>query len=238
MIVLVKNDKIKPRVLYKTSALINICGGFEQKVVTIMKKQKYFNKIEKIFKKNKGYARTKDIVAAGIHKYYLYQLVEEDKVSKIKHGLYRWNDYEIGTQKELIEVKKIVPKGVICLLSALSYYELTTYNPWEYYIAIHRDDFKPKLPDYPPIKIFYFSDKQYNTGIEEISINGNPIKIYDLEKTICDCIRFRNKIGNDVVKEAINDYISKNDKDIDKLLDYARITGAYSILKKFLEVLT
>ena len=203
-----------------------------------MKKQKYFNKIEKIFKKNKGYARTKDIVNAGIHKYYLYELVEEDKISKIKRGLYRWNDYEINSLNELVEVNKIVQKGVICLLSALSYYEITTYNPWEYYIAIHRDEFKPKLPDYPPINIFYFADKQYNTGIKEISIEGNTVRIYNLEKTICDCIRFRNKIGNDVVKEAIYEYLRKKDKDIDKLLDYARITGAYSIVKKYLDVLT
>ena len=224
--------------LYETSALINICGGFEQKVVIIMKKQKYFNKIEKIFKENQGYARTKDIVNAGIHKHYLYELVEKGEISKIKRGLYRWNDYEIDSLHQLVEVNKIVPKGVICLLSALSYYELTTYNPWEYYIAIHRDEFKPKLPDYPPINIFYFADKQYNTGIEKVSIEGNTVKIYNLEKTICDCVRFRNKIGKDVVKEAINEYLRRKEKDIDKLLDYARITGVYNIVKKYLEVLT
>jgi len=202
-----------------------------------VKKQEYFNKIKKIFEKNNGYARTKDIVNAGIHKHYLYQLVENNKVSRVKRGLYSWNDYDIDTYKELLEVKKIIPRGVICLLSALSYYELTTYNPWEYYIAIHRDDFKPKLPDYPPIYVFYFSDKQYNTGIKEISIEGNIIRIYDIEKTICDCIRYRNKIGTDVVKEAINKYLKNKDRDIDKLLEYAKVTGAYTIIKKYLDVL-
>lgn len=202
-----------------------------------MKKRDYFNEIEKIFKKNKGYARTKDIVSAGIHKYYLYKLEKNNVISKIKRGLYRWNDNDIDTQLELIEVSKIVPKGVICLLSALSYYDITTYNPWEYYVAIHRDQFKPTIPDYPPISIFYFADKQYNTGIIEISIDGNKIKIYDLEKTICDCVRYRKKIGVDVVKEALYEYVRKKSNNINKLLNYARDTGVYSILKNYLEVL-
>lgn len=203
-----------------------------------MNEQKY-QQIKNIFEKNKGYARTKDIIEADIHTYYLYKLEEENVISKIKWGLYHWNDFEVDYQKELVEVSKIVPKGVVCLLSALSYYELTTYNPWEYYIAIHRDDHKPKLPEYPPIKIFYFSEKQFNTGIEEINIEGNnvKIKIYALEKTICDCIRYRNKIGVDIVKEAINEYVKKNERNIDKLLNYAEITGAYNHVKKYLEVL-
>lgn len=202
-----------------------------------MNDQKY-KQVKKIFKNNAGYARTKDIVDAGIHTYHLYKLEEENLITRIKWGLYRWNDYEIDTQNELIGVKNIIPKGVVCLLSALSLYELTTYNPWEYYIAIHRDDFKPKLPDYPPINVFYFSDKQYYTGVEEILIEGNSVRIYNLEKTICDCIRFRNKIGNDVVKEAIKEYVSKKENNIDKLLKYAKITGAYCIINKYLEVLT
>jgi predicted transcriptional regulator of viral defense system len=100
-----------------------------------MNRQKY-EEIKKVFKNNKGYARTKDIIDTGIHTSYLYQLTDENIVRKIKRGLYYWNDYKIDIQEELVEVAKIVPKGVICLLSALSYYEVTTYNPWEYYIAI------------------------------------------------------------------------------------------------------
>jgi predicted transcriptional regulator of viral defense system len=199
-------------------------------------KQKY-EEIKKIFRNNKGFSRTKDIIDAGIHTSYLYQLTDDNVIRKIKRGLYYWNDYKIDVQEELVEVAKIIPKGVICLLSALSYYEMTTYNPWEYYIAIHRDDFKPSIPDYPPIKVFYFAEKQYRTGIKEISIQGNIVKIYDLEKTICDCIRYRNKIGIDIVKEALNEYIKKKEKNINKLIEYAKITGVYSITKKYFEVL-
>ncbi|WP_223174522.1 type IV toxin-antitoxin system AbiEi family antitoxin domain-containing protein [Halanaerobium congolense] len=107
---------------------------------------------------------------------HLYKLQEEGDISRIKRGLYRWNDDEYNSNTELIEVSNIVPNGVICLLSALSYYELTTTNPWEYYIAIHRDEHRPKLPDYPSISIFYFADKQFNTGIKEVDIGGVRLK--------------------------------------------------------------
>jgi len=75
-----------------------------------MKKQEYYNTIKKIFKRNNGYARTKEIVDAGVHKHYLYQLVEDNKISRVKRGLYSWNNHDIDTQKELLEVKKLCPK--------------------------------------------------------------------------------------------------------------------------------
>ena len=196
-----------------------------------------YNKIKNIFERNNGYARTKDILEADIHSSHLYKLQDKGEITRIKRGLYRWNDNEFNSNTELIEVSNIVPNGVLCLLSALSYYDLTTTNPWEYYIAIHRDEHRPKLPDYPPISIFYFADKQYNTGIEEVDIGGSKVKIYDKEKTICDCIRLRNKVGTDVVKEAMQDYLKKKDKNISKLLAYAEVTRVKSIVGRYLEIL-
>ena len=200
-------------------------------------KKDIYKKIKKIFKNNYGYARTQDILDANIHSSYLYKLEDEGEVTKVKRGLYRWNDQEYDPEMEMVEVQKIVPDGVISLLSALSYYELTTYNPWEYYVVIHRDHFKPALPDYPPISIYYFSENQYYTGITEIDIKGEKVKIYDREKTICDCIRYRKKIGVDVMKEALQEYLKQDDRDIDKLIKYAEITGVKTLMNRYLEVL-
>ena len=200
-------------------------------------KKDIYKKIEKIFKNNNGYARTQDILNANIHSSHLYKLEDEGEVTKVKRGLYRWNDQEYDTEMEMVEVQKIVPDGVISLLSALSYYELTTYNPWEYYVAIHRDHFKPTLPDYPPISIYYFSEDQYYTGITVIDIKGEKVKIYDREKTICDCIRYRKKIGVDVMKEALQEYLKQDYRDIDKLIKYAEITGVKTLMNRYLEVL-
>ncbi|WP_290766944.1 hypothetical protein [Halanaerobium sp.] len=124
------------------------------------------------------------MLEADIHSSHLYKLQEDGEITRIKRGLYRWNNDEFNPSTELIEVSNIVPNGVICLLSALSYYDLTITNPWEYYIAIHRDEHRPKLPDYPPLSIFCFAGKQFNTGIKEVDIEGSRVKIFDKEKTI------------------------------------------------------
>ncbi len=193
--------------------------------------------IEKIFLENKGYARTGDITGRGFHSSYIYSLEREGIIAKVKRGLYRWEDYDFDEKEELISVSKIVPEGVICLVSALSYYDLSTYNPWEYYVAIRRDARKPALPGYPPIRLMFFSDKHYFEGIREVSISGNIFKIYDIEKTICDCIRYRNKIGMDIVKEALNAYVKRRDKNISKLMKYAKVMRVDSIIREYLEVL-
>lgn len=192
---------------------------------------------EDVFFKNKGFARTRDLIGVGINYNNIKEWEAGGLLSKVKHGLYRWNDFDIQEDDELIEVSKIVPRGVICLLSALSYHELTTYNPWEYYIAVRRNDTVPRNVDYPPIKFIKFTDKYYESGIEEIDISGNKVKIYNKEKTLCDCIRFRNKIGIDVVKEGLKTYMSRPDKDINKLVNYSGKFRVKSILNNYLEVL-
>jgi predicted transcriptional regulator of viral defense system len=148
-------------------------------------KNKIKEKIKEVFYVNHGYIRTKDITSKGINRKYLRDLINVDTIERIKRGLYRWKDAKFDVEEELINVSKIVQHGVICLVSALAYYGLTTYTPGEYTIAVRRN-YNIKLPDYPPIKLYYFSDKYYMDGVEKIDINGNIIKIYNIEKTICD----------------------------------------------------
>jgi predicted transcriptional regulator of viral defense system len=151
--------------------------------------------------------------------------------------VYRQPDVERESLDEIVEITKLVPKGVICLLSALSYYELTTFNPWEYQIAIHRGDKKPILPDYPPIKIMYFSEDQYHTGIDNVYIEGSNVKIYNREKTICDIVRYREKLGIDLMKEGLQNYLRMPGSNITKLMEYADKLRIRTVLQKYLEVL-
>lgn len=185
---------------------------------------------------NKGYISTKDVERNGINRFYINQLEKLGVISKIKNGLYKWEEYDFQYNYELVDVFKIVPKGILCLTSALAYYDLTTHNPWQYEIAIERTK-KVTLPDYPPIKLIYFSSKQLEVGIIETDIDGHLVKIYDPEKTICDCVRYRNKIGIDIVKEGINEYLKRKDKDFNKLMKYAEVCRVQKILKEYLEVL-
>ncbi|PLR84695.1 type IV toxin-antitoxin system AbiEi family antitoxin domain-containing protein [Bacillus sp. V33-4] len=194
-------------------------------------------KIENIFERQKGFAKTKDFINEGISNYYIRKLEAQGDIIRIKQGLYRHSKYEGEQQDEIVEVSKIIPKGVICLLSALAYHGLTTYNPWEYQVAIYRGAKKPTLPNYPPIKIIYFSETQYQYGIDEIEIDGNKVKIYNREKTICDIIRYRKKIGIDIMKEGLRNYLQRPEKNLTKLVDCAEKLRIKTVLLKYLEVL-
>ena len=199
-------------------------------------KNKIKEKIKEIFYVNHGYIRTRDISSKGVNRRYLRDLINEGVIEKIKQGLYRWKDAKFDVEEELVNVSKIIHHGVICLVSALAYYELTTYTPGEYTIAVGRN-YNIKLPDYPPIKLYYFSDKYYMDGIEKIDINGNIIKIYNIEKTICDCLRYGNKISKDIIVESIKEYVKRRDKDISKLMNYAAKAKVKDVVQKYMEVL-
>lgn len=192
--------------------------------------------IKEISFQNKGYISTSEIDSKGINRYYISQLEKLGLLSRIKTGLYKWGDYDFQYNFELVDVFKIVPSGVLCLTSALAYYDLTTYNPCQYEIAIERSK-KVTLPDYPPIKLVYFSSKQLELGITKIDMDGHKVRIYDMEKTICDCVRYRNKIGIDIVKEGIKEYLKRKDKDLNKLMKYAEVCRVQKTIKEYLEVL-
>lgn len=187
-----------------------------------------------IFKRNKGYAQTKDILDAGLHHQYLDILVREGEVVKIKRGLYRLA--AVRFDDELEEVSRIVPDGVVCLFSAWNYYELSDFVPPEYHIAIEKSR-KVVLPDYPPIRVYYWSEKYWSIGITEVKIGQTTVKIYGKEKSVCDAIKFRNKIGKDVEKEVLQNYLKEKDRSIEKLLHFARLLRVEEHLKTYLTIL-
>lgn len=190
-----------------------------------------------VFKAGRGYARTKDLTKSGLHTSQIKELKDAGYIHRIKRGLYYYPKYDSKGHQELVEVSKIIPQGVICLLSALSYHELTTNRPRENYVAIHRDARKVALPGYPPIRVFYFSDLQYKLGIVEEDLSGHKVKIYDQEKTLCDLVRYRKRIGQDIVKEGFQEYFSQPKVQIEKLLDYAEKTRVRTIVARYLEIL-
>ena len=144
---------------------------------------------------------------------------------------------ERSQYNSLKEAQLAIPEGIICLRTALAHYELSTWDPPEIYIAIRREQ-RIETPDYPPVKLFYFSGKFYTTGITTEKLDsGETIQIYDREKTICDVIRFRNKSGLDIMKEALREYIKSKEKKLNKLNSYAKNLKISSVLRQYLEVL-
>jgi len=171
--------------------------------------------IQKIFDQNNGFLKATDLTSRKQWDE-LKKLIDNNIVIKLKRGLYGLQQYTIAGQDQ--EVAQIVPSGVFCLFTAWQHYGLTLSNPFEYHVAIKREG-KIRLPDYPPIKIYRWSEKFYNLGI----VKTDTIKIYDLEKSVCDAVRFRNKVGMDITIEVVQNYVRKRKEcNFDKLTKYAR----------------
>lgn len=165
---------------------------------------------------NGGYISSAEAKEKSIYNQLLYG-VEKGTVIRVRRGIYALNE---GLAKPMVDVERLVPGGVLCMYSAWSYYALTTQIPLSYCIAIERSR-KVVLPDYPPIELFYLSSKVYELGVTEAVIEGFTVKIYDLEKSVCDAIKYRNRIGIDVSSEILRNYLSRKDCDITKLYSYA-----------------
>ena len=155
----------------------------------------------KSFEKRGGMLRMAEAMRLGIHRNTLYRMVEENLVERISRGLYRLADAEPLGNPDLVTVAAKVPDGVICLISALAFHNLTTQIPHEVYLAIARNSEPPRI-DYPPIRTFRFSGKAFTEGIERPLVDGIRTPIYCREKTIADCFKFRNQVGLDSELEA------------------------------------
>jgi predicted transcriptional regulator of viral defense system len=182
-------------------------------------------KIIEIFEKNNGYSRMIDLKKAHIHTRTVANAVKDRIIEKVKPGLYKLIDFPWDEHNSFVDVYNSNKKAVICLLSAASYYELTTFNPPEVYVAVPNNTDRFTL-HYPPIKVFYFSDNNYEPGIETLETKSGIVKIYNKEKTICDLFRYMNKLGEDVAVESLKEYLKNRKKmNISKLLEYSEICG-------------
>jgi len=173
--------------------------------------------VQDIFKSNGGFLQAKDLERRS-QWYQLKKMVENDEVIKISSGVYRLNNIQIPQQAE---IPILYPTAVFCMFTAWNYYNLSTFNPWAFHIAVEHKN-KVSKPDYPPVIFYYWRNQPYNLGVTEVEVEGYKVRVYDLEKSVCDAIRFRNKIGIDTVSEILKKYLKRRDKDLDKLTMYAR----------------
>lgn len=173
--------------------------------------------IIKRFKKNKGYLRHTGSLPRS-EKYELKLMLLKGQVIKVKRGLYRHTELISAHQEQ--DVSHIVPEGIFCMYSAWAHYELTTHISSEYHIAVPKS-LKISVPDYPPIKLYYWNEPTFELGLTNVRINDIRIKMYDLERSVCDAVKFRNKIGNEMLGEILKNYVRKKDKNLDKLMKYS-----------------
>jgi predicted transcriptional regulator of viral defense system len=189
-----------------------------------------------IEKRKAPFIRTAQALCAGIHPRTLYQLRDTGVLEQVSRGVYRLAEKGSLSNPDFVTVAVRVPNGVICLVSALAFHELTTQIPHTVSIAVAEGVQSPRI-DYPPVSVHRFSDASLKAGVEAHEIDGVPVRIYSAEKTLADCFKFRNKLGMDVVLEALKLYRARKPFKLHKLLEYARICRVEAAMKPYLEVL-
>lgn len=197
-----------------------------------------FDKARQIFAKHNGILRTAEAVEAGIAPATLYAMRDEGQLIELVRGVFRLAEYPSLTNPDFVIVARRHPQAVICLISALNYYELTTQIPHAVYVAFLKGVKRPDAP-YPPIEVVWLSPGAYRAGIEIVNIDGVTVKIYSKEKTICDCFKFRNKIGEDVALEGLRNYFDQPQQqwNIPKLLEYARLDRVEKLISPYIKAL-
>lgn len=190
--------------------------------------------LEKLFHQNDGIVQRYQVVDAGLRPELLSQWVEQGRAERLQRGIYRLQDFEAIEHETLIELSLKIPRGVVCLHSALSFHELGTVIPSEIQIAIPNHSRAPKL-DYPPVNYFYYSDKQYNYGIEVHTFSGRQLKVHSQEKALVDSFYQRNKLGKDVFLESLQDYLASSQRSIPKLIEAAKVRRVFNTIRPYIE---
>jgi predicted transcriptional regulator of viral defense system len=195
-----------------------------------------FETAKQVFRRQGGVLRTSEAIRLGIHPRTLYAMRDAGMLERLSRGLYRLADLPPLGDPDWVVVAMRVPSGVVCLISALAWHELTTQIPHEVYLALPRGAEPPRL-DHPPIRVFWFTGRAFSEGIETHEVDGVPVRIYGVEKTLADCFKYRNKIGLDTAVEALKRYVGSRRVQVDKLMAFARICRVEKVMRPYLEAL-
>lgn len=187
--------------------------------------------------RREGAIRSRDLDAIGAPREYLNRMLKRGLLKRVSRGIYMLADADVTENHTLAEVSKRIPKGVVCLLSALQFHDLTTQQPHKVWLAIDAKAWRPQV-DYPPIQIVHFSGPAFTEGIEEHDIEGVNVRVYGLAKTVADCFKYRNKIGLDVAVEALRDCRRQHKCSNDELWRYAKICRVSNVMRPYLEAVS
>lgn len=191
-------------------------------------------KIKNKFNKNGGIMKTSELNALGINYRQIQRLLDEQIVEKIKHGYYiLYNSYP----REEVIIARMFPDAVIYLESALFYYEYTDRVPNSWQITVNKHSYPKQYNiSYMKIKPYFIKEDHRKIGINNILIDNVEVKIYDKNKTICDVLRYENKVDNELFASAIKNYIKDDEKDIRTLMEYGDILNVSNKIQKYIGV--
>ena len=185
---------------------------------------------------NKKFITIAELKSMGYSYYKIGKLEEEGILSRVNRSTYENLTYK-GEENDFFSAEAFVPNGVICLMSAARYYELTNFLPDAVDVAIERKKKVNTLPEWQEIRIYYFDSSRMDLGVTEIRDGDNCFHIFDIEKTVVDIIYYRNKIGIEETSEVLRNYLKRRDRQIDRLYAYAKRLRCEKIVRTYLEVL-
>lgn len=184
--------------------------------------------------KRKRVLRPRDLDALGISREYLNKLFVEGVLDRPARGLYVLAESTTGEHRTIVEACKLVPHGIICLLTALRLHDLTTESPFEVWMAIGEKARRPKI-DYPPLRIIRYSVASRPFGIQQRKIEGVKVSVFSPAKTVADCFKYRNKIGLDVAIEALRDCRQQKKATNDEIWEAAKVCRMSNVMRPYLE---
>ena len=192
---------------------------------------------ETIFRKRGGVLRMSEALAAGLNRRNLYALRDAGTITQLSRGVYRLASLPELEAPDLVTVAARVPTGVVCLISALAYHELTTQIPHAVDIALPRGAEKPRI-DYPPVSVHWFSGPAFTSAIETPTVDGKKLRIYSAEKSVADAFKYRSRLGLDVALEALRTWRGRRGAAIERLLKQARVCRVERVMRPYLEAVS
>ena len=190
---------------------------------------------KRIFDQYGGMMRTKELRNENVFYRRLQQLIDEGHVEKVRYGYYQWIDEEDFS--EAGTVIRLFPDAILCMDTALRYYKYSDRTPAQWHLTVSKDSGKSRFNiDYPFIKPYYVEPKILEIGLSNGNMDGHEVRIYDKDRVVCDCLRYRNKMDKETFNRAIQSYITDPEKSIPKLLEYAEALRVKKVAKDLIGV--
>lgn len=193
------------------------------------------NTVKEIFLQHGGIMRRKELTLEKIYYGQISSLIQEGVIEKIRPGYYQWIDS--NNLSEVLTITRLFPDGILCMDTALRHYGYSDRTPAEWHIAVSKYSNRTRFKiDYPFVKPYYVAPEILEIGLCEQEIDGNKVKMYDKERVICDCLRYRNKMDKEVFNKAIQGYVSDTSKSIPKLMEYSVPLRCQKLVKDLIGV--
>ena len=191
--------------------------------------------IIQVFDKHDGFLRTKELYEERIFYNDIQKLIQDGLIEKVRYGYYQWVDND--NPSEVVIVKRLFPDGILCMDTALFYHGYSDRIPQSWHIAVCKDSGKSRFKlDYPFVKPYYVEPRFFEMGLAIGDIDRNQIRIYDKERTICDCLRYEKKMDREIFNKAIQNYINDSSKNIGVLMNYTSIFRVSEKVKNIIGV--